>query len=78
MAGDWKPIDAATIAARVNQGITRNQRRNRASNIVLHDGGSHHLGAPRNPTVEATAKLLQTYLPDTKNDTKFVTLESWI
>jgi len=75
IAGDWKPIDAATIAARVIKGITRNQRRNQASNIVLHDGGNLALGAPRTPTVEATNQLLQTYAP---GGTKFVTLESWI
>ena len=75
IAGDWKPIDAATIAARVTQGIARNQRRSQASNIVLHDGGSLNLGAPRTPTVEATGKLLQTYTP---GGTKFVTLASWI
>jgi peptidoglycan-N-acetylglucosamine deacetylase len=78
IAGDWNPIDATTIAARVTRGIARNQRRNRASNIVLHDGGNIHLGAPRTPTVEATAQLLQTFPPDTKNGRKFVTLESWI
>jgi peptidoglycan-N-acetylglucosamine deacetylase len=75
IAGDWKPIGATTIAARVIKGITRNQRRNQASNIVLHDGGNLALGAPRIPTVEATNHLLQTYAP---GGTKFVTLESWI
>ncbi len=74
IAGDWKPIDAATIASRVSTGITRNQRRNRASNIVLHDGGSLALDAPRTPTVEATNRLLEHY----KNTgAKFVTIESW-
>ncbi|RSL16634.1 peptidoglycan/xylan/chitin deacetylase (PgdA/CDA1 family) [Edaphobacter aggregans] len=74
IAGDWKPIDAATIASRVTHGITRNQRRDRASNIVLHDGGSLALDAPRTPTVEATNQLLETY----KNTAaKFVTIESW-
>jgi peptidoglycan-N-acetylglucosamine deacetylase len=75
IAGDWKPIGASAIAARVTAGITRNQRRNRASNIVLHDGGHLALGTPRIPTVEATDQLLQTYAP---GGTKFVTLESWI
>ena len=75
ITGDWKPIGAADIASRVMQGIAHNQRRNRASNIVLHDGGSLNLGAPRTPTVEATDQLLQTYTP---GGTKFVTLASWI
>ncbi|HEY6413881.1 MAG TPA: polysaccharide deacetylase family protein, partial [Edaphobacter sp.] len=74
IAGDWKPIDAATIATRVTAGINRNQRRNRASNIVLHDGGSLSLNAPRTPTVGATNQLLEGF----KNTAaKFVTIESW-
>ena len=75
ITGDWKPIGAADIASRVMQGIAHNQRRNRASNIVLHDGGSLHLGAPRTPSVEATDQILRTYIP---GGTKFVTLSSWI
>ena len=74
IAGDWNPVDAATIASRVTRGITRNRRHNRASNIVLHDGGSLHLGAHRTPTVEATNQLLENY----KNTAaRFVTIESW-
>jgi peptidoglycan-N-acetylglucosamine deacetylase len=74
ITGDWKPIVAATIAARITQGISHNQNRNRASNIVLHDGGNLGLGAPRIPTVEATNLLLQQYK---STPTNFVTLEAW-
>ena len=59
LPGDWKPIGAEAIATRTIRGITRNQRRNRASNIVLHDGGQAGLGQPRLPTVEATRLLLE-------------------
>jgi peptidoglycan-N-acetylglucosamine deacetylase len=72
---DWEPIGAEVIAARAVRGITRNQQRNRASNIVLHDGGQKALGQPRLPTVEATSLLLHKYSNQT--ETKFVTVDSW-
>jgi peptidoglycan/xylan/chitin deacetylase (PgdA/CDA1 family) len=72
---DWEPIGAEEIAARTMRGITRNQQHNRASNIVLHDGGQGGLGQPRLPTVEATKILLQKYSRQT--GTKFITVDSW-
>jgi peptidoglycan/xylan/chitin deacetylase (PgdA/CDA1 family) len=72
---DWQPVDAEEIAARAIRGITRNRQRNRASNIVLHDGGQRALGQPRLPTVDATRLLLQQYSPRT--GTSFVTVDSW-
>jgi len=73
--GDWLPIGAEAIAARTVRSITRNQHQNRASNIVLHDGGQKSLGQPRLPTVEATKLLLDKYSPQT--GTKFVTVDAW-
>jgi peptidoglycan-N-acetylglucosamine deacetylase len=75
IARDWQPIGAEEIAARTVRGITRNRQHNRASNIVLHDGGQKGLGQPRLPTVEATRLLLHKYGPQT--GTKFVTIDSW-
>ena len=72
---DWKPVGADEIVARTMRGITRNQRRNRGSNIVLHDGGQAGLGQPRQPTIEATGELLRRYQRDP--GTKFVTVEAW-
>ncbi|MCU1247186.1 MAG: polysaccharide deacetylase family protein [Edaphobacter sp.] len=72
---DWQPIGAEEIAARTVRGITRNQQHNRASNVVLHDGGQNGLGQPRLPTVEATRLLLQKY--STQTGTKFVTVDAW-
>ena len=72
---DWQPVGAEEIAARAIRGITRNRQRNRASNIVLHDGGQRGLGQPRLPTVEATKLLLEQYGPQT--GTRFVTVDSW-
>jgi peptidoglycan-N-acetylglucosamine deacetylase len=70
---DWKPVDATTIASRITTGITRNQQRHRATNLLLHDGGHTSLGQPRLPTVEATALILNQY----KSAANFVTIESW-
>ena len=72
---DWQPVGAEEIAARTVLGITRNQQQNRASNIVLHDGGQAGLGQPRLPTVEATELLLHKYSPIA--ETKFVTVDAW-
>lgn len=73
-AFDWNPIPADEILANVTHGIERNRRRNRASNILLHDGGHLGIGQPRLPTVEATSLLLQHYKPA---GTKFVTIADW-
>jgi peptidoglycan-N-acetylglucosamine deacetylase len=73
---DWEPDTPQNIADRAILAITRNQRHNRASNIVLHDGGQAGLGQPRLPTVEATDLILQKYSPDTA--IKFVTIDSWV
>jgi peptidoglycan/xylan/chitin deacetylase (PgdA/CDA1 family) len=75
IAGDWKPVGAEEIASRVARGITRNRQQNRASNIVLHDGGQRGLGQPRLPTVEATELLLRKYTG--QPGTKFVTIDCW-
>ena len=75
MAGDWNPVDAATIAARVSRGIARNRRKGRASNVLLHDGGHTGIGQPRMPSVEATDRLLSQYKPA---GMKFVTPETWV
>lgn len=76
MAQDWQPIGAEEIAARAVRGITENQRRGRASNVVLHDGGKKGLGQPRLPTVAATELLLRKYSEPV--GTKFVTVDSWV
>jgi peptidoglycan-N-acetylglucosamine deacetylase len=75
MPKDWKLINAEEIATLTIHGITQNQRRNRASNILLHDGGDQSLGQPRLPTVEATDQLLRRYRQ--QPETNFVTVDSW-
>jgi len=76
IAGDWYPVDAATILTRVQRGVVRNQqRRHCSSNILLHDGGDRALNAPRLHSVEATRQLFELY----KNSSmRFVTPDAWI
>lgn len=69
---DWKPVDAATLASRITHGITRNQRRHRATNLLLHDGGHTSLGQPRLPTVEATRLILERH-----SEATYTTPEAW-
>ncbi|MEO6807029.1 MAG: polysaccharide deacetylase family protein [Edaphobacter sp.] len=78
--GDWRPIGAHEIVARIIRGINHNQQHNRASNIVLHDGGQAGLGQPRLPTLEATQLLLEKYAHQSPphSKTNFVTIDAWL
>ncbi len=73
ICGDWNPVGAGTIFERVAHGIARNERNNKASNIVLHDGGHLTLNAPRLATVDATDRLLQRF----SSAKTFVTVDAW-
>jgi len=73
MTTDWSEPSADAIAAKLIQKIDRFQRRGRAANIVLHDGGHRGLSANRNPSVNAAAQLLARY----RATHRFVTLEAW-
>jgi peptidoglycan/xylan/chitin deacetylase (PgdA/CDA1 family) len=73
IAGDWDADSSSTILTRVQNGIARNRRRGRGTNVVLHDGG--HLGPsqPRLKTVEAVAQLL----PSLDAGMRFVIPPDW-
>ncbi len=59
MGYDWKPENSsARIQTYLEQGVARNQRTGRSTNIVLHDGGESSLGQDRSSTVEAVSQLL--------------------
>jgi peptidoglycan-N-acetylglucosamine deacetylase len=74
MTSDWKERSADRIAARLIKKIDSNQRRGRASNIVLHDGSHLGLNADRGPSVAAAERLLSRY----SKTHKFVTVDGWI
>jgi peptidoglycan/xylan/chitin deacetylase (PgdA/CDA1 family) len=71
---DWKAKSAAEISNRLERGITRNQRKQTGSNILLHDGGHMEMGTDRRRTITATANLLA---PAQRAGARFVTIEQW-
>ena len=71
---DWDATDPKALAAWVQSGIRRNQRRHRSSNILLHDGGHRQLGTDRSVTLAATASLLQVWAG---SPLRLVTVDAW-
>ena len=64
MGYDWRTnTTAGQVAAHLERGIARNQRRGRGSNLLLHDGGHLAMGADRSQSVEATRLILERYPP---------------
>ncbi len=73
-AHDWDATDSHALAARVQRGIRRNQRRHRGSNILLHDGGHLQLGTDRSITLAATRMLLESWVG---SELRLVTVDAW-
>ncbi|MGA2086044.1 MAG: polysaccharide deacetylase family protein [Terracidiphilus sp.] len=73
MTSDWKEPSAERIVARLASKIDRLERRGRAANIVLHDGGHREMAADRGPSVAAAGLMVARY----KETHRFVTLEAW-
>jgi peptidoglycan/xylan/chitin deacetylase (PgdA/CDA1 family) len=76
---DWNPIGIDGILANLDEGIARNRRRGRGSNLLLHDGGHCAMGAARMDTVRAVDRLLTSRLAASENGaaTRFVTVDAW-
>ncbi len=75
MGYDWRTnITAGQIAAHLERGIARNQRRGRGSNLLLHDGSHLAMGADRSQSVEATRLILERYPPA---KIRYVTVDAW-
>jgi peptidoglycan/xylan/chitin deacetylase (PgdA/CDA1 family) len=73
-AHDWDSTDPHVLAARVQRGVQRNQSRNRASNVLLHDGGHLHFGVDRSVTLAATRLLLESWAA---SGLRAVTVDAW-
>jgi peptidoglycan/xylan/chitin deacetylase (PgdA/CDA1 family) len=73
-AHDWDATDFEALAARIQRGIHRNQRLNRSSNILLHDGGHRRLGTDRSITLTATWLLLEAWAG---SGLRTVTVDAW-
>lgn len=75
MGFDWRAnVTAEGIVAHLEQGIARNRRRGRGSNLLLHDGGHRAMGADRSQSVEATRTLLERHAPGM---VRYVTVDRW-
>ena len=69
---DWKPLGAEGILRQAVRGVERNRRRGVGTNVVLHDGWQHGLGAKRMDTVRAVERLVERY-----RGLKFVGVDAW-
>jgi peptidoglycan/xylan/chitin deacetylase (PgdA/CDA1 family) len=74
MAQDWKPIGAAAMLAIVDREQARARRRQRGSNIVLHDGWDRQIGTSRTDTLAVTGTLLKRSAAE---GSRFVTVDAW-
>jgi peptidoglycan-N-acetylglucosamine deacetylase len=73
-AHDWDATDPRALAARVQRGLRKNQRRHKSSNLLLHDGGHLQLGTDRSVTLAATGMLLEAWAGSAL---RFVTVDAW-
>jgi peptidoglycan/xylan/chitin deacetylase (PgdA/CDA1 family) len=73
MTSDWSEPSADRIAEQLVKKIDRLERRGRAANIVLHDGGHRDPNANREPSVSAARMLIERY----KATHRFVTVDAW-
>lgn len=73
MTRDWTEPPAEWIAGELAKTTDANERRGRATNIVLHDGGHRDAAANREPSVRAAEMLLDRY----GKTHRFVTLDAW-
>jgi peptidoglycan/xylan/chitin deacetylase (PgdA/CDA1 family) len=73
MTSDWMEPSAERIARRLSKTIDGLDRRGRAANIVLHDGGHGDPVANRNPSITAAEMLINRY----KETHRFVTVDAW-
>lgn len=75
MGFDWQPKETAQrIAEHLENGIAKNRRRGRGSNLLLHDGGHLAMGTDRSRSIQATRMILSRYAPDA---VRYVTVEAW-
>lgn len=71
---DWEPIGVDGISRNLDEGIARNRRRGRGSNLLLHDGSHRGMGWERMDTVRAVERLLAA---NAGTATRFVTVDAW-
>jgi peptidoglycan/xylan/chitin deacetylase (PgdA/CDA1 family) len=81
MGYDWTAPPAAKIVERVEGGLKTNLRRGRGSNVLLHDGSQHGIGADRSQTVAAVKALLNQHRSASETSgiatSNFVRVDAW-
>jgi peptidoglycan/xylan/chitin deacetylase (PgdA/CDA1 family) len=81
MGFDWRRTTPQTVEAHVWRGWERNQRRGRASNVLLHDGGQAGIGQDRSHTIAATRSLIARWrrsFAHRGGQCEFVTPAAWV
>ncbi len=80
MGFDWKPTTPEAVQQNVLRGFRKNQRRDHATNVLLHDGGQAEHTQDRNHTVLATDRLIpywKEYFSQRGQTCEFVTPAAW-
>jgi len=70
---DWEERSASQIVAGLTQQIERNQKRRRATYLVLHDGRADNPQAYCGQSIEAAAGLIERL----KHSCRFVSIQTW-
>jgi peptidoglycan/xylan/chitin deacetylase (PgdA/CDA1 family) len=81
MGFDWRQTTPQAVEEHVWRGWARNQRRGRASNVLLHDGGQTGMGQDRSHTIAATQSLITRWkrnFADRGEQCEFVTPAAWV
>lgn len=81
MGYDWRPTSPENVEQNILRGFRKNQRRGRATNALLHDGGQAGLGQDRTRTVVATDRLIpywKNLFSQRGEACEFVTPEAWV
>ncbi len=80
MGYDWKPTTADAVERHVLRSFWRNQLRERATNVLLHDSSQLDNPQDRSHTVAATDRLIQfwrAHFQQSGATCRFVTPEAW-
>jgi len=73
MGHDWDASCSECIVSRLEKEMTRDSRRGRGSNLLLHNGGQADIHVDRGRTVMAVDAFLGHY----NRSKKFVTVDAW-
>jgi peptidoglycan-N-acetylglucosamine deacetylase len=73
MTSDWSELSAERIAGELTAKIDRLEKRGRAANVVLHDGGHRERAAERGASIAAAEMVVERF----KVTHRFVRVDAW-